>query len=509
MRWPIVGVLLLSGVLPTARAVAQKGERTVGNGFVDVRFTPGANLAYQLDCVSGVVPFCGRADYEALWRTHFLRTAVDSLRLRQWEALNRRYAVSIAPTGTGDDAREPMEVGQKLRLAQLQSSTPADLLVRLELLLAPADWLIAREVVLHFAPPFDRWWRETAAPTGEPFVQALRALLHRSDVAERVGQFVRFYGTTYPLAAGVPMQLLLRPGLVSEGTSGQQIERHAMLEFFADESPASRIDVAVHELCHFLFSTRSSERATALGTRMRQSPIPGAVAAFNLLNEGLATALGNGVLARAVLDSARWQRRLDTPLSFYNNPHIDRAARVLLPLVDSALARGETLDTPSFVDRYVAGVDSAFGASATSPALLLNELYLFVDASLGDSVRRVVRRAIRPSSMYADQTSVATATFGDFTRQPALSALLVVTPGAMRTLVRRGIVPSAGLRTLIGAPRGADAAVQVARRPSGSYLFVITARDGVAATAMVDRLAAMSTIPTLLWRGSPLERATR
>lgn len=462
------------------------------NVRVDVRFTPAANLAYQLDCLGDVVQACARNDYQALWQKEFLQTGSDSARLTEWKALRQRYQSHWQPGAASSPGTRSIDMSDKIRIATLQSTTIADLVARLEVFFSPADWLVAREVLMHFDGRYMKWWEREALPTGQPFVDRLTTLLARGDVSSLLGRMARLYDTRFPLEAGVPMQLFYRPNLVPGGTSGQQIERYAMLEFLPNESVRSRIDVAVHELCHFFWGGRSDAQNDQLKERFRRSSSPAAIAARNLLNEALATALGNGILARMVSDSARWQRLNTTPLALYNNPFIDRAARTLIPIADTLLARGETIDAPGFVDQYVAAVNTAFGESATSPSLLLNELYLFVDAGLGDAVRTVVRRTIRPASMYADQDLPARASFSDFKALTDLNALFVVTPSAIPVLVRRGIIPASVNARLSKHARSAAPVVHVARRASGAWWFFVIANDATSATKGLTVLSAMS-----------------
>lgn len=459
---------------------------------VDVRFTAAANLAYQLDCLGDVVQACAKNDYQALWQKEFLQNRSDSTRLNDWRALRQRYQSQWQPGTESTPGARSIDMSDRIRIATLQSTTTADLLTRLEVFFSPADWLLAREVLLHFDGRYMRWWEREAVPTGQPFVDRLKALLARDDVSLLLGRMARLYDTRFPLDAGVPMQLFYRPNLAPSGTSGQQIDRYAMLEFLPNESVRSRIDVAVHELCHFFWGGRADAQRDLLNERFRRSSSPAAIAARNLLNEALATALGNGILARMVSDSARWQRLNTTPLALYNNPYIDRAARVLIPIADSLLTRGETIDAPGVVEQYVAAIESAFGESATSPSLLLNELYLFVDGSLGETVRSDVRRTIRPASMYADQDAPAHATFSDFKTLIDLNALFVVTPSAIPVLVRRGIIPASVSTRLAKRARSSFPQVHVARRPSGAWWFFVIANDAASATKGLSDLSAMS-----------------
>lgn len=438
---------------------------------VDVRFTAPANLVYQLDCVSEAIAVCGRADYAALWAREFLRTAADSQHVEDWRAVRRRYEIELTPKLDGGGVEATVDVHSKFRMASLSAHSVEDLTTRLELLVTPNDWIAIRETLFYFEAPFLAWWEREARPKGEPFVQRAAQVLRHDSVATLIDRFARFYATPFPLSAGVPMQFYYRPDLATTGSSGQQIERYSVVEFFPNESPYQRMDVAIHELCHFFFESRSRAQATALDERFRRSPRAGASAAHNLLNEGLAAAFGNAIVADMMASLNLRPPRKHTPLELYNNPYIDKAGVALSAQLPAQLARRATLDDPSFVEGYIAAIDSAFGAEVTAPALLLNELYLFVDDALGAETRRAVRANIRPGSMYAEQDDPQKATFADFIRQPFLNSLFIVKPTALPILAKKGVIP----RHLAVASGRARGALRVERRPSGAWLFLLVA----------------------------------
>jgi hypothetical protein len=482
-----------SGLAALGLALMQAPLAAQATARLEPRFTPAANLAYQLDCVSGAVRACGADDYRALWTRDFLRTRGDSAQLRAWTALRARYRASYKPErAPGSADTRAIDVDDKLRIASLQSTTVSDLVSRLELLLAPADWQVARVVLRHFEAPFRAWWTRDAEGLGAPFVEQMRATLEREEVGTMVQRLARVVGTTAPLDEPIPMQLLLRPQLVVTGTSGQQIERYSVVEFLPGEAPGNRLDVAVHELVHYYYGERPAAADSALRARLRATGSPAATVAINVMNEALATALGNAIFAALVTDSTRLARRLATPLGLYNNPNVDRAAKAILPLVHALVADGGTIDDPAFAASSVRAIADAFGEGVSAPALVLNELYFFSDRAMGADAGPNVRRALRTSSMYDESGDVATATFADFRQQPELNALFMITPASIAALRTRGVLEAVLAERLAQRARSGDAVVHVTRRPSGSWWFFIVAKGPAAAERALATLARMS-----------------
>lgn len=105
-----------------------------------------SNYLYQLDCVSGAIAACGRADYAALWQAEFLRSAADSASLAAWKTLRRRYERYVA-IDTQRARRTGFDLGEKVRLAGMQSESIEAFLVRLDLLVLPEDVVIGGALV--------------------------------------------------------------------------------------------------------------------------------------------------------------------------------------------------------------------------------------------------------------------------------------------------------------------------------------------------------------------------
>jgi hypothetical protein len=59
-------------------------------------FTPVANFAYQLDCVSNVQQSCaGRADYIKLWREALKIDSESSPEIKRWVAVREQQSAQM------------------------------------------------------------------------------------------------------------------------------------------------------------------------------------------------------------------------------------------------------------------------------------------------------------------------------------------------------------------------------------------------------------------------------
>jgi hypothetical protein len=458
------------------------------------------NLTYQLDCVSDVGIACSADNFRALWTRDFLRTARDSALLAQWRTARDRYSQELAPPrGPGAVAFplsgrfESLDVRERIRLAGLQATSTGDYASRLELVTLPGDRERLLETVRHFLPAFEAWWRREALPGGAPFAARTQALLREPRVSRRLGQFARFYGAELSASDTLRFVLFFRPALVEEGTNGQQIGRYSLVEFVPGERPEERLDVVVHELAHYLYSRTPDTALAALEGRFVALAAAGsgsAVAAYNLLDEGLATAFGNGIVARELLGPERFGRILARPNSLYNNPWIDGAAKATLPWMDAWLESGATISDPRFAARYVAALDSAMGRDLLRPRLHLNRLVVVGDEGYGVRVSRLVRAAFRPSSMYAREDACCTeATLAEFRGNPGLNALFIIPPAKLDALARLRVLSAAQAAEIRGRAARDGGAIYATRRGPTSTVYVVAAPEASGIEPLLQRLA--------------------
>lgn len=454
-----------------------------------------ANLVYQLDCLSGVTMNCAPKVMRALWERSFLRSPQDADLVAQWGRVRVRYQrASWSPDDeppAGYAAREHgIDLGRRFRIASMQAATIDDLVSRIELISTEADGAKLAATLRHFEPRFMEWWNTKALPEGAAFRAALQALLASPQIQTELASFVAFYGAEIPPGKQLSFNLIYRPDTSSEPTSGEQIGAYSTIEFLAKEDPTRRIDVVLHELCHFLFSASSDARFAEWAARFQKEARPGAAPAYNLLNEALATALGNGRIGRLYSSPERWKKYLATDRSFYNDANIDRAGKALLPWLDEWLKAGKTMFDPQFVPEVLATLRASFGDELTAPALQLTEIFLRLDEPFGRDFTPIVARAIHASSISTYSGEWTGQDLDDLNQNPSLSALFVVTPEGLGQMKAHGALTEGEFASLSQADLSRGLLWSKQRTPQ-AMLYVIVATSREIAERLVDELAAM------------------
>lgn len=486
--------LLAALALAVAPAAGQPGADLV------VHYTPLANLTYQLDCVSGVDIPCSQENLRALWDREFLRTAQDSARLADWARIRRRYEEEVYPATDEGAPALPLEgryegvyLAERMQVAGFQATSAEDYGQRIQLLALAGDAARLRGLVDYFLPRFDGWWQREAAAAGAPFATRVDELLRDPRIAGRIAEFARFYGVEFAPGETLDFTLLYRPSLVREGTSGQQIGARSVVEFVAGEQPEQRMDVVIHELCHYLFSRVPRERLAALEAGFVARAAAGdasAPAAYNLLNEALATTFGNGIVVRAFMTPAAYDTLIATERSLYANPWIDGAAKATLRWIEPWLAQGRAIDDPAFAPRFVAALDSAFGTRLQAPGPYLTRVVAVLDR-FDPSLRTAVRRILRPSSSYVSESACCdTGILSDYHAKPGLNALIVVHPGHLSALAEQEVISRAQADSIQARAHADRGAVYAFRRSPTAFTYVVAAPSSDRAEALVRRLAA-------------------
>jgi hypothetical protein len=458
---------------------------------VRVKFGEIANLTYQLDCVANLPVSCSGGNLSELWKREFLKTDEDRRMLKEWARLRDIYSQNVR-LGKAGVSSSYVSLFDKIRIAGFQATSVEDYALKLDLLTNPADRREFERVVRHFQPPFNLWWRREAVKPGASFAKQTDALLRSPKIAASVKQFYDFYAPVLPADYEISFNLFYIPYTVKEPSSGQQLQNYSLMEFKAKEKPAQRVDIAVHELCHFFYDNVPPENYEKLSAAFYAENRAGAIPALNLLNETLATAFGNGIIARSVMPPAEFEKYITAPKSFYNNEAIDRAAKTALPWLDEWLKKGRTIHDAEFVDQYVSVLEKAFGANLLKPKLYLSEMFLFVDGKYVVSMRRQVRRTLETVSLYASEGSLTEENLNTYKSQPRLNSVFIVHAENVAELARHKIISEAQSKQIRDEFNAKQAVLFAVERAPFTYVYIIVAKDAECAGKLVEKLAGAS-----------------
>jgi hypothetical protein len=484
----IAPLLVVLAVLPVpAFAVTV----TRGDWSLSLDGSETANLAYQLDCMSDSGSRCSRDAFRALWKDQLGWTGADEVALQRWHELHARYARSFRldePRGSRPymSMTSVLDVSGKLRTVFLQAPTRAALDHDLRLLVTPSDADALLGVLDGFAPRFHPWFARSAERHLAEFAARFARLLRERGLMDHVVGAAHLYGVPAGRHA-VHVHLIAHP-LAKAHTNGEQLEDHAVVECLAGEAPEERIDVVLHEVFHFMYFEASATR-DVLEQAFLASPDARALAAYNLLNEVLATVLGNALVPKHLLSAAAYAHLLDQPRALYDDPFIAPVARQVVPLVEQRLQARQPLDA-AFAADFVAAARQALGARIDSPIPALRTLAIAWDSDSLQPAAEALIGAVRPSSTMSSSPLSDAASVASFADHARVSGVVLVLAAQVPHLASwRDVLGKEALATLTQRAQHEPTFVQQLARPGGASIWLFVARDVPAMQELVARFA--------------------
>ena len=321
-----------------------------------VTASPIANLAFQLDCLSRPYPLgCTQDAYKTLWAS-LGSDPLDESMLKKLRAIGSKYERELTPV---PKLRYPLAEhahyqSALIRAAWFDATSTDDGEQRLTQWMTAADAKSMADVLRHFEPRFQTWWQSTAGAECERYAHDLEEQLKDPWVAETVQRVAHFTRTEDLLSVTFNMHAILKPGN-SGSTSATQVESHLPFEFEAGEAARERVDVLLHEMTHYYFANIPNDALARLATSVETRFGTDAAAAFGLLNEGIATAVGNGIAGQHFMPE-RFPECFSNLRCLYNDDAIHTTAA---SLAESPSWFNATIDSTEFMDAYAPAIAKA------------------------------------------------------------------------------------------------------------------------------------------------------
>ncbi|MEI7576105.1 MAG: hypothetical protein WCK51_04370 [Armatimonadota bacterium] len=462
--------------------------------YLDARFEPLANLVYQLDMVSGYLPYSKSEVISSLWKERIATNSDDAKFLDQWKQTmrkleakgqgeyNPRLLYSVATIQS--EAERTREIG-------LTSSSLLEFSKRVAREVEPQAAKELSSVIARFQPAFLSWWNQEAEPKGIDFRVKAEKLLKSEKLKGLTKDLVRFYQPDLPDGYIVPVQFMYKPK-ARESSHGEQVGTAAVMEFFEGDSPANRIDVTMHELSHFFFRKAGVAKHEALTARFQKVKDQSAMAVFAIMNEALATALNNGMVAEALMDPKSFKEYRDASLSWYFNDSIDTTAKTSYDWLTAYAKQGGTLHDPAFAKTYVETIRAGMGPKVDAPSVQLFGVNYVWDEQwpkeMGFMPREFIQSTI--SSRYS-ATKVEEALRMALADSPMYSTLLVLRPNQIAQVSKQQPLLAKHADELRAKAAKDGSALMGTRRSTGLAIYVVVANDIPGVQKELKRLAAL------------------
>jgi hypothetical protein len=466
-------------------------------------YTPTANFAYQLDCISGQIRSCeGKADYTKLWTDTFNVNPATNEDVKRWVALRARYE-QLTANNDGRGGAWPFDgihLPHRVLRAGLTASDLKDYQSRLALVLPDVDTREAQRIVETLYAPFAKWWAAHAETVGKPKADTMAASLQSPPIVREVRATFDTLGKPEAARVDAVVHLMLRPGLVPlEGTSGQNLGIDSVAELELTDRPEDRVPVIIHEYAHFVFGALPREKGLALRADIIKAGGAAGGALWGLFNEAQASALGNGRTTRALMSEARFNRYFGIEGSFYADNAVDAVGKALLPLFDEMVAKGESVFAPTFAAQYAKAVRDKMGNALLQPGAFTKEMALFASNALNGALPNEVVRITRTGSMWSHIAACCDDKMRDtFNKERDKTRLIILTP---EELTQASHIPTA-LRVKLNTEteKSKDALLLgVDFPPDESAVIVVLGRDLAGITRALENLMKQATLSARVW----------
>jgi hypothetical protein len=247
--------------------------------------------------------------------------------------------------------------------------------------------------------------------------------------------------------------------------------------------------VVAHELTHLLFNARPAAAQARLRERFDDSTDPMAKVGYGLLNESLATLMGNVVVGRVVSPDDTARRFADEG-GLYNNRGIDRTTKALSGQADALLAT--TIDDDGFLPTYLRAVHTALG-DAPAPSAYLHDDFIFAHTAQFESRGQYLSTKADANGFNSSELN-SPQSLGELARNPSFTAVIMLSPRDLSAF--DAYAASLGppkLRAIHAEVRRGIPFVYAIPRGSRAMAFVLVAGDDASMNRMIDALLARET----------------
>lgn len=241
-----------------------------------------------------------------------------------------------------------------------------ELLDLLKRRLEAADYLIVEAAYKHYAPVYHKLVWEPCFPRLEKQLVEFKEEAGRVKFSEKLVEVQKFMNSPWKRSMPFTVVFVPLPKTADTHTHGESIGSIQFVELLWKHDFKSQSDVIFHEICHTFWGAKKD-----LNKIQHEFAAIGGSRAYSELNEGLATALGQGWFPVTAFGA-------EIEKSWYVDDVINGNAHALYPLVSEYIRKSKTFDV-EFVRRATAAFNEKF-PSAASDMRLTGEINIYADS---------------------------------------------------------------------------------------------------------------------------------
>lgn len=431
---PIASATLISAVLFVRPVQAQ------------FEVSPEVNLTYQLDCAAGLV-YCTKSTRDLVDRdwdpTLWRRLRIDPQGGKTLSEHDSWLPTPGAWRGTHSRGAARLRTDHSMALA----SVPEAVRQR------------ARE----------QWPRQKRRL--DRLALAMSLQLESSDIVALLASVREWFAVE---EADLQPVALIAAHDTEAGSIATRDQTYLYVETTEQDDALNRLPVVVHEWTHGLLEQMPDSMGSEIVDAVRESNSVCAIPAYQLLDEVIASIVGNGLAERDLRNDSDFQRYLRLPGSFYADMAIDQVAKATLALANEAISAQAQIDRV-FIDAYIRKTDQTLGARCEALTLRLRSATIVQHGEGYNAAYKLIRDRLGIHNALLDVVIDGDGRDTAMVRHKGLSG--VVLSDAANVASLSALAPASVLSELALRARKDGAAVHAFPTNAHAEIYFIVGRD--------------------------------
>lgn len=341
--------------------------------FVFSQLTPEIKITYSkllatYDFVKQLSNNYPENKYQQLFKTSVFNTKHYSDLINQLDTLNvyESYDFQGYPIGQ----KRPVMTTSLIERNLINSNSVADFKKTTFGIIPNSELLPLSNIITEFEPVYNQLVFLPNKKEFETQLSELETFVTKANLSFFFEKGLTFYNADWDVS--VPIDIAIIPSIKENGFTATAFLNNAVSEVPLNFKQNDVLfSVLMHEIYHSIYNEQSLELKQQIETWFKNNPSKNGQYAYLLLNEALATALGNGYVfeqLNGTVDKEDW----------YFNKYINLMAKEIYPMVTAYLDTNKPLDK-RFVDEYIGIYDSKFSGWLNELDNLLTNRYVITD----------------------------------------------------------------------------------------------------------------------------------
>ncbi|MDP5199750.1 hypothetical protein [Flavobacterium sp. DG2-3] len=253
--------------------------------------------------------------------------------------------------GFPEDSKKPMQSKDFLRKNLIETENLKDFKMRSIGIVTNKTLNDLTRIISAFTPIYNELIYNPNKEKFEKQIVEITKYANENNIQDYFTIGLLFYNSSWDTS--IPFEIAFYPLPNSKGFTAQSFENNFISAIQTDLTNYKDLfSVMLHETYHIIYNEQSLEVKTEISNAFKENKSKYSNYAYQLLNEVLATALGNGYVygkLNGKIDEKDW----------YYQKYINLMSKEIYPMVNEYIAQKKPIDK-SFIDRYIAIYEQKF-----------------------------------------------------------------------------------------------------------------------------------------------------